>query len=293
VRGTLRGSLVAVPTPFVDGRVDYDALRRLLEHQVSGGSDGIVVTGTTGEAATLTTGERQAIVAFSVGVLRGRLPLVAGVGTSATHETLALARSAECCGADAVLVVTPYYNRPGQPGLAAHFQAVAAALRIPVVLYNVPKRTGVDLEPATVAAIARERPNVVAIKDASGSLERLRELLALDCVDVLCGDDVQIVDGMQAGAHGVVGVAANLAPQPIAELVRTAAPGGDETRAAELAELVAPLIAALSVETNPGPVKHGLARMGLCGDALRSPLVPVEPTNAERIGTALARLGLC
>jgi 4-hydroxy-tetrahydrodipicolinate synthase len=292
VRGTFRGSLVALPTPFRGGAIDYPALRVQVERLIRAGSDGLVPAGTTGEAAALDPEERSAVVAFTVGCARGRVPVLAGVGAGSTALTSALAREAEAAGADGVLVVTPPYSRPTQRGLAAHFGAVAAATRLPIVLYNVPARTAVDLLPETAGAIAAARPNVVAIKEASGSLERIDALVALGTLDVLCGEDAAIADCMQRGALGVIGVVANLAPRRVAELVRAAAPGGDARRAAELVEALAPLVRALFCETNPAPLKAALELMGLSSGELRLPLVPIAPESRERVVAALAAAGL-
>jgi 4-hydroxy-tetrahydrodipicolinate synthase len=290
MRGTFRGSLVALPTPFRDGRVDHAALRRLIEFQIEGGSQGLVAAGSTGEAATLTARERLAVIEFCAGATDGRVPVLAGVGASDTRVACELALGAERAGADGLLVSTPAYNKPQQRGLAAHFGAIAGASTLPLVLYNIPSRTGVDLLPATVAEIACKHPNVMAIKEAGTSLERVKELVALDRVDVLAGEDAWITDAIHLGAIGVVGVAANVVPKLAAELVGELL-SGKERRAPQLAEQLAPLIAALFAETNPAPLKAALAMMGLCAEEVRLPLVPVEEPTRARLRAALRGAG--
>ncbi len=291
MRGAFRGSLVALPTPFRDGRVDFPALRRLIEFQIEGGSDGLVAAGSTGEAATLTTRERLSVIEFCAGNVDGRIPVLGGVGASDTRVACELALGAERAGADGLLVATPAYNKPQQRGLVAHFGAIAGVSKLPLVLYNIPSRTGVDLLPATVKAIARAHTNVIAIKEAGTSLERVKELVALDAIDVLAGEDTWIIDALHLGAVGVVGVAANVAPKLVAELIH-GLQAGDETRTPALAEKLAPLITALFAETNPAPLKAALEMMGLCSGELRLPLVPVEDGTRHRIRSALAGIGM-
>jgi 4-hydroxy-tetrahydrodipicolinate synthase len=291
MRGAFRGSLVALPTPFRDGRVDFPAFRRLIEFQLGGGSDGLVAAGSTGEAATLTARERLSVIEFCAGTADGRARVLAGVGASDTRVACELALGAERAGADGLLVSTPAYNKPQQRGLVAHFGAVASVSRLPLVLYNIPGRTGVDLLPSTVNAIARAHSNVTAIKEAGTSLERVKELVALDALDVLAGEDAWITDALHLGAVGVVGVAANVAPKLVAELVHGLL-SGDESRTPALAEKLAPLVTALFAETNPAPLKAALEMMGLCSGELRLPLVPVEDTTRSRLRTALAGVGL-
>lgn len=286
MRGTFRGSLVALPTPFRDGRVDYPALRKLVEFQIESGSQGLVAAGSTGEAATLTPRERLGVIEFCAGTADGRVPLLAGVGASDTRVACELALAAERAGADGLLVSTPAYNKPQQRGLVAHFGAIAGTSTLPLVLYNIPSRTGVDLLPATVAEIARRNANVIAIKEAGTSLERVRELVALDAVDVLVGEDAWITDAIHLGAVGVVGVAANVVPKLVAELVGELL-ARKERRAPALAERLAPLVAALFAETNPAPLKAALAEMGLCSEELRLPLVPIEDGTRSRLLAAL------
>jgi 4-hydroxy-tetrahydrodipicolinate synthase len=291
MRSEFRGSLVALPTPFREGRVDFPALRRLIERQLEEGSQGLVLVGSTGEAVTLTTRERLSAIEFGVGVADGRAPILAGCGASDTRVVCELALAAERAGADGLLVSTPPYNKPQQRGLVAHYETLARATRLPVVLYNIPSRTGVDLLPATVERIAALCPTVVAIKEAGTSLERVRELVALAKVDVLLGEDSWIVDGLHAGAVGVIGVAANVAPRLVAELVNGVL-AGDERKTPALSERLNPLIAALFLETNPVPLKAALELLGLCSSEVRLPLVPIEASTRERLRSAMVHAGV-
>ncbi len=286
-----RGSLVALPTPFLRGELDLPRLVDLIERQVEAGTDGVVVCGTTGEAPTLTDFERRSVVHAAVEAARGRLQVVAGVGTNSTARTIEQCRFATATGVDGVLVVTPYYNRPGRRGLVAHFRAVAESTSLPLVLYNVPARTGADLEADAVAELHGACENVVAIKECAG-VERARELRRRCAIDVLCGEDAHIAEFLAAGAVGAVNVVGNVAPRAVAELVRCAGPDGAPRRAAERTAYLAPLVRDLFLETNPVPVKHALARLGLCEADVRLPLVGLEPRSADRLETTLAEAGL-
>jgi 4-hydroxy-tetrahydrodipicolinate synthase len=292
-RCKFQGSLVALPTPFRDGRVDLPALHALVDFHVERETDGLVVCGTTGEASTLEEWERRAVVEASIGRVRGRLPVVAGVGTNDTRTTVHTAKAAVALGVDALLVVTPYYNRPTQRGLEAHFGAVAEAVETPIVLYNVPSRTGCDLQPETVAALARRFPHIVAVKEALPSVERAKRLVGETPCGVLAGDDGSIADFVSLGALGAVNVVGNVAPEKVAELVRCAAPGGDSKRAAGIVEWLRPLVRDLYIETNPAPVKAALALMidGM-KDEMRLPLVGLEPANHAKLAATLRTCGL-
>ncbi len=291
MRGSLRGSLVALPTPFRGGRVDFGSLRTLVELQIRAGSDGLVAAGSTGEAVALTSDERLSVIEFVAGTARKRVPVLAGIGVSETRLACELARAAERAGASGLLASTPAYNKPQQRGLVAHFGAVAEASALPLVLYNIPSRTGVDLLPATVAAIAAAHANVVAIKEAGTSLERVKELVNANAVDVLLGEDSWIADGLQLGAVGVVGVAANVVPKLVAELVRGLL-AGRTADAPALVERLAPLVGALFLEPNPAPLKAALEWMGLATGELRLPLVPIEDGTRTKLRAALLKAGV-
>jgi 4-hydroxy-tetrahydrodipicolinate synthase len=254
------GSYVALPTPFRDGAIDFDALGRLIEWHVDKSSDGFVAVGTTGEGATLTDYERRSVIEFVIETSRGRKPVIAGIGTNNTAQSIELVKFAERARADGTLAVTPYYNKPTQRGLVAHFEALADASALPVVLYNVPSRTGCDLKPQTAAELRKRHANVVAIKEASGSIGRAKELRSACDIALIAGEDGLIAEFMSIGAVGVIGVVANVAPREVAELCRVARPGGDAMRTAELVAFLAPLVRDLFIETSPAPVKAALAR---------------------------------
>ncbi len=289
---SLRGSLVALPTPFRAGELDLDTLGELIELHVEAATDGLVATGTSGEAATLTDFERRTVVDFVLERCAGRLPVVVGTGTYATRSTIEHTRAAAEAGADAVLVVTPYYNKPSQAGLVAHYSAVAEAATVPVVLYNVPSRTGCDLLPETAAEIGRRCPNVTAIKEAGGSIDRARELIEASGLAVLSGEDGLIGPLMALGAVGAIGVVANIAPREVAELCRCAAPGGDANRAEALETWLAPLIRACFVESNPVPMKAALAALGFGTGEVRLPLTPLTEAGEGVLVAALREAGL-
>lgn len=290
---TFRGSFAALPTPLLDDELDLASLRRLIDYHVERGSDGIVVTGTTGEASTLSEFERQSVIETAVERAAGRLPVLAGVGTNSTRTTVQGARAAAEAGVDGLLAVTPYYNRPEPRGLVAHFGALAEAVELPIVLYNVPGRTGCDLSAKTAAKLRELHPNIVAIKEAGGTVSRARELLTTTDLAVFAGEDALIADYCALGAVGVIGVVANLAPSQVAELCRCAAPGGDAPRGAELAAYLHRLVRDLFCETNPAPVKAALASLGLLSsEELRLPLVGASETTRERLRVALHEAGL-
>ena len=289
---TFHGSLVALPTPFRSGAIDFEALERLVDFHVAHATDGLVVAGTSGEAATLSDFERRSVIERVVEKCARRLPVIAGTGTNDTRQSIEFTRFAAKAGAEGALVVTPYYNKPTPSGLIAHYAAIAEASTLPLVLYNVPSRTGCDMKPATVAHIRAHHPNVVAIKEASGSLGRARELRAQSDIALIAGEDALIADFIALGAVGVIGVVANVAPRQVAELCRVARPGGDPMRTAELADFLAPLVRDLFIESNPVPMKTALASMGLIGDEVRLPLVALEPENRERLLATLHEAAL-
>jgi len=288
-----KGSIVALVTPFTDrGDIDYAALDGLVDFHLQQGTDGLVVAGTTGESAALSRPEWRDLVAAVIRRVNGAIPVLAGTGSAATSTAVEQTRQAGDLGADGALVVTPYYNRPMQAGLATHFTAVADASAIPVVLYNVPSRTAVDLLPATVEALARH-PRIVGIKEAKRESGRVEDLLAR-CgpgFSVLSGDDPSCLAAMQVGASGVVSVAANVAPALMHELFALAAEQ-DEQAARRLDERLQPLFEVLAVETNPIPVKWALFEMGRVGPQIRLPLTPLEEAHRGPLRQCLETLGL-
>jgi 4-hydroxy-tetrahydrodipicolinate synthase len=289
----LRGCLVAIVTPMTaDGGLDWPAWDRLLDFHVGEGTDGIVIAGTTGESPALTLEEIEELTRRAVARCSGKLALIVGAGTHSTSSTVARTRALSRLGADAVMLVTPYYNKPPQEGLFRHFMAAADASEVPIVLYNVPSRTGVDLLPATVARLARHQ-RIVALKDASTSLARARELLAACPADftVLSGEDATAIDWIGAGAQGVISVSANVAPHRMREAC-AAALGGDLAAARAIDADLQPLHKELFLEANPIPVKWAVARMGLIGNAIRLPLVELSAAHQEAVLRAMQAAGI-
>ena len=289
----IKGSLVAIVTPMhADGGMDWDALRRLVDWHAAQGSDGLVVVGTTGESPTVDFDEHCEILRVSVAQAAGRLPIIAGTGANATSEAIALARCAKAAGAAASLSVTPYYNKPTQEGLYRHFRAIAEAVDIPLILYNVPGRTGVDLANDTTLRLAQV-PGIVGIKDATGSIERATDLIRRAPADfaLYSGDDASSLAFMLLGGHGVISVTANIAPKLMHELC-AAAFRGDVAQARALNERLFLLHTKLFVEANPIPVKWACAELGLIEPGLRLPLTPLSPQHHDTLRAALAHAGL-
>ncbi|MHC4342397.1 MAG: 4-hydroxy-tetrahydrodipicolinate synthase [Planctomycetota bacterium] len=281
--GTFKGSLVAIVTPFADGELDLKAFSELVEWQVASGTAGIVVSGTTGEAATLHGEEREILSRRALDVAKGRCPVVVGTGTNATAASVELSRAAAKWGVHGLLVVTPYYNKPTQEGLYRHFEAIAAAAKgVPVIAYDVPGRTGVTIEEETVHRIAK-LPGVTALKDATHDVERAHRLAAETSLDILSGDDASTLPLIRGGATGVISVAANVVPDRMARLVAEQ----DEA----LHETLLPLFRALFVQSNPIPLKFALSRMGRIRNELRLPLVPIAEEYKETVVEALRAVG--
>jgi 4-hydroxy-tetrahydrodipicolinate synthase len=291
-RCQLHGSLVALITPMRGGKVDWIAFERLLEWHLQQGTDGIVVCGTTGESATLTAEERRKLVTKARLKLLGRIPLIVGVGTNDTRTTLEHAREAELLGADALLAVTPYYNKPSPRGLVLHYSALAEATRTPIVLYNVPSRTGVDMPVEVVKELGERHAHIVAVKEAKPDLERVRRLVAETPCAVLCGDDASLPDFLELGAVGVIGVVNNLLPAECAALVRMVE-ARDTVRAAGIVERFAPLARDLFLEPNPVPVKWALAeKFPWMSSEVRLPLAPLEPASRAKLAATLRATGV-
>ncbi len=288
-----RGSMVALVTPMHDdGTIDEKALQRLVEFHVEQGSDAIVAVGTTGESATLDYDEHCYVMRRVVEMARGRIPVIGGTGSNSTWEAIKLTRCAMEGGCDAALLVTPYYNRPTQEGLFRHFEAVAEAVPIPQILYNVPSRTACDLLPDTVARLAGIS-NIVGIKEASGHVDRVHELLDR-CggqLDVYCGEDVKDLEVILAGGKGAISVTANVAPRLMHEMCR-AALAGEAEEAERIDARLAALHKTLFVETNPIPVKWGVYRLGLAGQGIRLPMTPLSEHHHESVLQAMKLAGL-
>jgi 4-hydroxy-tetrahydrodipicolinate synthase len=290
----LRGSNVALVTPFRGGAVDEAALRALARWQLEQGSDGLVPCGTTGEGATLTPDEADRVVRICVEEARAHgkgAPVIAGVGSNSTARTIENARRAKEQGADAALVVTPYYNKPTQEGLFRHFEEVAQKGGLPVVLYNVPSRTGVDMTAETVGRLAKV-PGITGVKEASGSIVRVAEIRErAPNLAILAGDDMFTLATLAMGGQGVISVVANVAPRDLASLCDSFA-GGDLPSAQAAMQRFTPLARAMFVETNPLPVKYALWRLGRIENELRLPLVPLSPDGATKVDAALKAYGL-
>ena len=286
------GSIVAIVTPFRNGRVDERALGDLIEFQLANGTDGIVPCGTTGESATLSHQEHERVVAFTIEAVKRRVPVIAGAGSNSTAEAIALTRHAKKAGADGALLITPYYNKPMQEGLFRHYKAVAEAVDLPLVLYNIPSRTSVNLLPSTVGRLAAIR-NIVAIKEGSGSLQQVSEILQAcgDRFTVLSGDDPLTIPMMAVGAKGVITVTANIAPADMAAMVDAFA-AGQLDQARRLHDKLFPLFTALFYETNPIPVKTALAMMGKIDGELRLPLCPMAAESREKLARVMKEYGL-
>ncbi len=283
------GSHVALITPmFEDGQVDYPSLKRLLDYQLNNGTDGLIIMGTTGEAATIDFAEQLTVLQYVIDHVQGRCQIIAGNGSNSTAEAVEKTKALDKMAIDGFLIVTPYYNKPTQKGMLAHFSAVAAATDKPVLLYNVPGRTGVDLLPATVAELS-QISNITGIKEATGSLTRLRDLQALVGTDfaLLSGDDASACDFLLQGGHGVISVTTNVAPKAMSAMIR-AARTGDSATAKSVDSILQPLHRDLFIESNPIPAKWALLRLGLISsDFARLPLTQLEPIHQRVIEQAL------
>ncbi len=287
-----KGAIVALVTPFKKGRVDEEALRALIEMQISNGTDGIVPCGTTGESATLSHEEHDRVIEITIEAVRKRVPVIAGTGSNSTAEAIRLTRHAYKAGADGALMVCPYYNRPTQEGLYQHYKAVAEAVPIPIIVYNIPGRTGVNINPDTLARLAKIK-NIVGVKEASGSIKQMSDVIHL-CgpkFDVLSGDDLFTLPLMAMGGHGVISVISNVAPADMAAMVDAFA-AGDLKKARTLHYKMTPLIDSLFVETNPTPVKAALAMMKKISYEVRLPLYKLSDANYEKLKKIVVSYGL-
>ncbi|HEV8473602.1 MAG TPA: 4-hydroxy-tetrahydrodipicolinate synthase [Methylomirabilota bacterium] len=293
MRPTFTGSFVALVTPFRNGKVDEAKLRELVEFQVTNGTDGIVPCGTTGESPTLSHDEHKRVVELVIEAARKRVKILAGTGSNSTAEAIDLTKHAEQAGADGALVVNPYYNKPTQEGLYRHFRAVAEAVAIPIVTYNIQGRTAVNVETATMARLARDVKNVRGVKEASGSLDQMSQVIAA-CgpgFSVLSGDDNITLPLMAIGGHGVISVITNLVPRETADLVH-AALDGDMKRARELHYRLFPLARAAFLETNPIPIKEAMAMAGMLEPEFRLPMCRMGDANREKLREIVHSYGL-
>ncbi len=291
-RASLRGSMVALVTPFKGGKVDEAALRRLVDFQIENGTDVLVPCGTTGESATLSHEEHDRVIAIAVEQAAGRVPIVAGTGSNATDEAIRLTRHAKAVGVEACLSVTPYYNRPTQEGLFRHYEAIAKACDLPILLYNVPGRTGVNLLPETVARLAAIE-TIVGVKEASGNMQQVSDVIALCPKDfaIISGEDLITMPMLAIGAQGVISVTANAVPKDMAEMI-DAFFAGDRERATALHYKLRPLHQAMFFETNPIPVKAALSLLKMCENELRLPLTPMSAPALSRLRETMQAYGL-
>lgn len=286
-----RGSGTAMVTPFSEGAVDFPALGRLIDLQITAGTDALIVLGTTGEPPTLTADEKERILSFALERADGRIPVIAGCGGNSTKDVARRAKRMEEMGADALLTVTPYYNKTTQPGLIAHYTAIADAVSIPIILYNVPSRTGMNLLPDTAEALSHH-PNIRGIKEASGNISQIAELAARTRgrLTLYSGNDDQVLPIMALGGAGVISVAGNVIPETMRELAHSCLTG-DMDRARALQDSILPLAAQLFAEVNPIPVKAALHILGLCSPEVRLPLLPLSAERRAALQEAMAREG--
>ena len=286
------GSIVAIVTPFSNGKFDEKTMADLIEFHIANGTHGIVPCGTTGESATLTPEEHERVVAITVEVVNKRIPVIAGTGSNSTDEAIIFTKHAKAVGADGALLITPYYNKPTQEGLFRHFEAVAKAVDLPQILYNIPGRTSINMLPATTARLS-QIPSIVGIKEGSGSLQQVSEIIHLSKQDflILSGDDPLTLPMMALGGKGVITVTANVAPTDMAHMV-SAALNGDYEQARTLHFKLTPLFSALFLETNPIPVKAALAMMGKMSEEVRLPLTPLADEYRPKLQEALQQAGV-
>jgi 4-hydroxy-tetrahydrodipicolinate synthase len=286
----LAGVFTAMVTPFVNGKVDYDKIKELVTMQLDAGIDGLVPVGTTGESPTLAMDEHLKVVETVVDAVNGKCLVIAGTGANSTAEAVELTKIAKSMGADATLQVTPYYNKPPQEGLYRHFSTVADECGLPVVLYNVPGRSGVPIAVDTIARLAAN-PNVVCVKEAGGSADRVSQILDACDITVLSGDDSLTIPMMSIGATGIISVASNLIPARVKSMVDAFA-AGDPLKAMRLHRELYPFFRDIFIETNPVPIKAAMASKGLLKEEYRLPLCPIAPKNMERLSSTMDALGI-
>ena len=286
------GSMVAIVTPFRDGSVDWQSLEALVEFHIQNGTHGIVPCGTTGESATLSHQEHDEVIQAIVKAVNKRVPVIAGTGSNSTDEAVRLTREAEKSGADGALMISPYYNRPTQEGIFQHYKKVAASVGIPIIVYNIPGRTGSKIEPETLARLA-EIKNIAGVKEATGSVDQAIEVIRLcgDGLAVYSGEDSLTFSLMALGGRGVISTVANIAPKEMSQLTE-ACLGGQWEKGRELQFKLIPLIRSIFIETNPIPVKTALSLMGRCTPDLRLPLTPMAEGNVKKLKQAMTVFGL-
>ena len=289
-----KGAGVAIVTPMtVDGEVNYEVLGEMLEAQIEGGTDAIIICGTTGESATLSEEEHSAVIRYAIKKVNKRIPVIAGTGSNCTATAIKLSKEAEKDGADGLLLVTPFYNKATQKGLIAHYTAIAKAVSLPIILYNVPSRTGCNLQPETIAALVKNVKNIVGVKEASGNISQIAKvkLLCGDDIDLYSGNDDQVVPILSLGGIGVISVLSNVAPKETHNMVMDYL-NGDVDKARQMQLKAIPLIDALFSEVNPIPVKKALNLMGWEAGPLRAPLTEMEASHAEVLKKTMKDFGI-
>ncbi len=288
-----QGSIVALITPFKDGEVDYEALENLIEFHITHGTDAILVCGTTGESPTLTFEEHDEVIEFVAKKAKGRIKVIAGTGANATHEAVDLTAHAKEVGADAALLVVPYYNKPTQEGIYKHFATVAEEVDIPIILYNIPSRTGVEIAPETIYRLVKDYPNIIGSKESTPNMDRISTLYNMlgDNLIILSGDDSLTLPMMALGAKGVISVANNILPREVKQLTEYALQGNFED-ARKLHYYLLDLFKILFIETNPIPVKTACWMMGMCEKEFRLPLCGMKPENEKKLEEVLRKYGI-
>ena len=284
------GSITALVTPFKKGKVDEKALQKIVRYQIDHGTDGLVPTGTTGESPTLSHQEHRRVIEIVVDAASGKVPVIAGTGSNSTDEAISLTAFAKKAGADGALLATPYYNKPTQEGLYRHYEKVAKTVNIPIILYNIPGRSVVNIAPETVARLSKI-PNIVGIKEASGSMDQTSHILSLCDITVLSGDDSLTLPLLALGGKGVISVLSNILPGSVSEMVDSYFAGNKE-KALEIHYKLFALCRVMFVETNPIPIKRAMKLLGFCGDELRLPLCPMSEHNERLLARALKDYGL-
>ena len=289
----MEGAFTALVTPFENGKIDYKVFEALVERQISAGIDGVIPMGTTGESPTLSFEEHEEFIKQTVKIVNGRVKVIAGAGANSTDEAIWLTKSAEDAGVDAVLSVNPYYNKPTQRGLIAHFEAIAKATKLPIVLYNIPGRCGVNFLPESIDELLKRVDNIAAMKEACGDIVQMMRLIELcgDRITVLSGDDNMLLPLLAVGGKGIISVLANILPGDIKKIITLYRDNKTE-ESKELFYKILPLSRAMFLETNPIPLKAAMEMMGLCGGELRMPLVPISDENRALLRKSLADYGI-
>jgi 4-hydroxy-tetrahydrodipicolinate synthase len=288
-----KGSMVAIITPFTNGKVDEKKLKELVEFHIKEGTSALVPCGTTGESATLSFEEHDAVIDIAVQTAKGKVKVIAGTGSNNTREAIKLTKHAEETGADGSLLISPYYNKPTQEGLYHHFKAVAESVKMPIVLYNIASRTGINIEPATMAKLCENVKNIVAVKEASGNLDQMSRIKKLcgDKMTLISGDDSLTLPVMAIGGTGVISVVANIVPKDVATMCQEFEKGNIK-KAREIHYKLLPLVKAMFVETNPGPVKAAMEMLGMASGELRLPMYAPSQASKDKIKKALSDYGL-